>query len=50
MHGTTIQDRKNELRVLLDQMKAHPTRDFTEERKRVVVLQNMIRADEQARA
>jgi len=48
MQETTTQDRKNELRKLLDQIEAHPEKPFTEERKRVAVLQNMLLAQEKA--
>jgi len=50
MQETTTQDRKNELRKLLDQIEAHPEKPFTEERKRVAVLQNMLLAQEKGRA
>jgi len=50
MSGVTIEDRKKELRVLLQQMEAQPSRDWTEQRERVVVLQKMIAADEHAHA
>jgi hypothetical protein len=48
MQDTTIDDRKKELRHLLDQIEAHPEKAFTEERKRVAVLQNMLVAHEKA--
>ncbi|WP_136694447.1 M20 family metallopeptidase [Alteraurantiacibacter aquimixticola] len=48
MQETTIEDRKKELRSLLDQIEAHPEKAFTEERKRVAVLQNMLAAHEKA--
>ena len=44
MTPVTIEDRKKELRVLLDNIQAHPSRDWTEARERVVVLQEMIAA------
>ena len=50
MDGTTTQDRKKELKVLLTQMEAHPSRDWTAERERVAVLQKVIAADERATA
>jgi hypothetical protein len=46
MTPVTIEDRKKELRVLLGQIQAHPDRDWTQERQRVVVLKEMIAADE----
>ncbi len=49
MTPVTIEDRKKELRVLLDRIQAHPSMDWSEERKRVVVLQEMIAADEARR-
>ncbi len=48
MQDTTIEDRKRELRNLLDQIEAHPEKAFTEERKRVAVLQGMLLAHEKA--
>jgi hypothetical protein len=48
MQDTTIEDRKKELRTLLDRIEAHPERDFAEERKRVAVLQGMLLAHEKA--
>jgi hypothetical protein len=50
MDGTTTEDRKKELKVLLTQMEAHPSRDWTAERERVAVLQKVIAADETATA
>jgi len=46
MDPVTIDDRKKELHMLLAQMQAHPSRDWTRERERVVVLQRMIAAEE----
>ncbi len=46
MQDTTIDDRKRELRNLLDRIEAHPERAFAEERKRVAVLQGMLIAHE----
>lgn len=46
MDGTTTEDRRKELKVLLAQMEAQPSRDWTAERERVLVLQKMIAADE----
>ncbi|MET0360542.1 MAG: hypothetical protein ABW048_02200 [Sphingobium sp.] len=50
MDGTTTEDRKKELKVLLTQMEAHPSRDWTAERERAAVLQKVIAADENATA
>jgi hypothetical protein len=50
MQETTIEHRKQELRQLLDQIDAAPSRDWTEERKRVVVLKQMIADHEAAHA
>lgn len=50
MDPVTIEDRKKELHTLLEQMQAHPSRDWTRERERVVVLQQMIAAEESRRA
>lgn len=36
-----------ELSALLDQIQAHPSRDWSAERERVVVLKNLIAAREQ---
>jgi hypothetical protein len=46
MDSVTIDDRKKELRTLLDLIQTSPSRDWTDERARVVVLQRMIAADE----
>lgn len=48
MQETTIADRKKELRTLLDRISAHPEKPFSEERKRVAVLQGMLLAHEKA--
>lgn len=48
MQETTIEDRKKELRGLLDMISAHPEKAFTEERKRVAVLQTMLAGHEKA--
>jgi len=45
MTETTIEDRKRELRSLLDQIEAHPERAWTRERERVAVLQRMLLAE-----
>lgn len=46
MTPVTMEDRKKELRVLLDNIRAQPSRDWTEARRRVVVLQEMIAAEQ----
>lgn len=48
MQESSIEDRKRELRGLLDQISAHPEKAFTQERKRVAVLQGMLAAHEKA--
>lgn len=50
MDPVTIEDRKKELRVLLDQIQANPSRDWSEERGRIAVLRQMIAADESKKA
>jgi len=50
MQETTIDDRRNELKELLRQIEAAPSRDWTEERKRVVVLRTMIAEHDKAHA
>jgi len=42
MQETTMEDRKKELRSLLEQMEAHPERDWSEEQERVAVLRQML--------
>lgn len=44
MNPVTIEDRKKELRALLDKIQAAPSQDLSYERERVVVLQGMIAA------
>jgi hypothetical protein len=44
MDPVTIDDRKNELHTLLAQMQSKPSRDWTAERMRVAILQQMIAA------
>lgn len=44
MIETTPAHREQELRSLLDQIAAHPERDWTEARQRIVVLQRMVAA------
>lgn len=48
MRDTTPADRQNELRTLLANIDAHPERDWTQERKRILVLKQMV-ADEDAK-
>lgn len=50
MEPVTIEDRKKELRALLDQIQARPSQDWVNERARIVVLQQMIAAHEQVHA
>lgn len=45
----TIDDRRKELRTLLDRIRAQPSHDWTQERQRVVVLNEMIAAEEKQR-
>jgi hypothetical protein len=49
MDPVTIDDRRKELRVLLKQMQARPSQDWTRQRERVVVLQHMIAAMQETR-
>jgi hypothetical protein len=44
MQETTLEDRRHELKDLLEAMKAQPSRDWSEEKKRVIVLQRMLAA------
>lgn len=47
MEPVTLEDRKKELRVLLDQLQARPSHDWTDaEQQRVVVLKEMIAASQ----
>jgi len=50
MDAVTIDDRKKELHTLLEQIQSHPSRDWSRERERIVVLQRMIAADEAGKA
>ncbi len=50
MDEVTIEHRKQELSVLLQQIQAHPSQDWSRERQRVVVLQQMIAGAERQRA
>lgn len=42
MKPVTIEDRKAELRTLLETIKAHPEQDWMQERARVRILNEMI--------
>lgn len=42
MQPVTIDDRKRELRALLDKIRTHPSQDLSAERQRVVILNRMI--------
>lgn len=42
MQETTIEHRRSELKELLEAMKAQPSRDWSEEKKRVAVLRQMV--------
>ena len=42
MQETTMEDRRKELRVLLDKIANHPEQDLTKERQRVAVLRQMV--------
>jgi hypothetical protein len=42
MSDASIVEWEKELRVLLDLIEAHPSRDLTQERERVVVLEKLI--------
>lgn len=46
MRETTMKDREHELRDLLKAIEATPSRDWTEERKRIVVLRTMLAGHE----
>lgn len=48
MRETTAEDREHELRDLLNAIRANPSRDWSAERKRVVVLQKMLAGRELA--
>jgi hypothetical protein len=42
MTDATVQEWEKELKVLLEQIRTHPSQDHTEKRARVVVLQKLI--------
>ncbi|MFT3964907.1 MAG: hypothetical protein QM690_03360 [Sphingobium sp.] len=46
MEPVTIDDRKKELKVLLQQMQEQPSRDWTVQKQRASVLTEMIAAGE----
>ena len=46
MLETTMEDRRRELRSLLDNIEAHPEKDWAQERQRVAVLQTQLAAAE----
>jgi hypothetical protein len=48
MQETTIEDRKAELRHLLAEIEAHPERDWSEARRRIAVLKEMVKNHESA--
>jgi len=48
MEEVTEQNRRDELNHLLDNMKQHPERDWTEARKRVAVLRKILEASDPA--
>ncbi len=45
MEPRTMEDRRTELRMLLNQIQAQPERDWTEERKRIAVLNQMLASE-----
>ena len=49
MIETTMEDRRRELRALLDNIEAHPEKDWSRERQRVAVLQRQLGAEEGTR-
>jgi hypothetical protein len=44
MDPVTIEDRKKELRVLLDKVRAAPSQELSRDRQRIIVLQGMLGA------
>ncbi|HTN15748.1 MAG TPA: hypothetical protein VL094_13170 [Sphingomonadaceae bacterium] len=42
MQPVTMEDRRKELRSLLERIEAHPERDWTEEKARANVLREML--------
>ena len=50
MDPVTIEHRKQELRILLDQIEAHPSQELPGVRQRIVVLQQMVAGAERHRS
>src|SRR3546814_12249157 len=50
MQAVTEGDRRKEVRVLLDQIQAHPERDWTKARRRLATLNKMIAKPSRPRA
>ena len=48
MDPVTTDDRRNELRTLLEQIEAHPERDWTSAKERINVLKEMLHPREPA--
>ncbi|WP_336981943.1 hypothetical protein [Altererythrobacter fulvus] len=48
MEAVTMEDRRKELASLLQQMEAHPERDWSEEKARANVLREMLARHENA--
>ncbi|WP_164499260.1 hypothetical protein [Sphingopyxis witflariensis] len=42
MQAVTEGDRRKEVRVLLDQIRTHPERDWTQARQRITILNKLI--------
>ena len=42
MQAVTEEDRRKEVRALLDQIQAHPERDWSEVRRRIATLNHLI--------
>lgn len=47
MQETTSEDRRKELRSLLERIQQYPERDWSEALKRVTVLQHMLAKDDE---
>ncbi len=50
MQAVTEGDRRKEVRILLDQIQAHPERDWTQARRRIATLNKLIAAPPRPRA
>lgn len=50
MQAVTEGDRRKEVRSLLDQIQAHPERDWTQARRRIATLNRLIAAPPRPRA